>query len=336
MPNRVSENQHYVPQFLLRKFQRGKGKICVFDKHLNKSFETNIKNIAVEKNFNEFEFEGETLTLEPSLCELEGKASKIIGKIINKKALTEISLKEKIVLSHFIIVQHLRTNGQREIIKDLGGKLSRKLTEMGVDPKEIPVDEKMDQLLFLKGILKAHEFVPYLLDKVWVLLETTTKHPYYISDNPITLQNQNDMLPRGNLGFAVEGIEIYLPLTKTLTLALWCSSYKKMMIDGQKQARGVIQRSKMYKKLGINIDGHHGGKGKKIAKDALRASNRMLNAFNKGKPLKSLPENVTNLNSLQILYSERFVMASVDNFELVQDMIRENKANRKGRRVSIA
>lgn len=336
MPNKIKEIQHYVPQFLLRNFQKGKGIICVFDKHSNKTFETNIKNIAAERNFNEFTFQGETLTLEPSLCELEGKVSNIINTIKNKKTLNGLASEEKSHLAHFIAVQLLRTNGQKVKIKDLRENLSRGLIEMGVDPNVVAADEENDQLLFIKGLTKAHQFLPHLVDKVWVLLETTGKHSYYISDNPVTLQNQNKRPGRGNLGFAVEGIEIYLPITKTLTLALWCSSHARMVTEMYEKAKDVIHGSKKYNRLVKNIDEQLKKNEEKVARKALKEAGKVLKAIKTGNPLKSLPENVEYLNSLQVLFSERFVMGSINDFQLAQKMVNENLEARVGRRISMA
>ena len=42
--------QHYVPQFLLRRFVDAEGKLHVFDKRESKQFHTtNVRNVAAEK-----------------------------------------------------------------------------------------------------------------------------------------------------------------------------------------------------------------------------------------------------------------------------------------------
>ena len=52
----IAKNQHYVPQFILRNFTVGDGKqIHVFDKQDEKSFRTNIRNIAAETGFYNFD-----------------------------------------------------------------------------------------------------------------------------------------------------------------------------------------------------------------------------------------------------------------------------------------
>ncbi|MBI5114870.1 DUF4238 domain-containing protein [Candidatus Poribacteria bacterium] len=70
----------------------------------------------------------------------------------------------------------------------------------------------------------AKEFVPDFLGKERVLFETTRKHPFFISDNPIVLQNEMNQGPYSGLGVAAPGIEIYLPISSTLCLGLFCPS----------------------------------------------------------------------------------------------------------------
>lgn len=67
-------------------------------------------------------------------------------------------------------------------------------------------------------------FGHHFSNKAWVLLETERSRPFIIGDNPLTLHNSIDMGPRGNLGLAVVGIEIYFPLSPARALAMWCPS----------------------------------------------------------------------------------------------------------------
>lgn len=59
------------------------------------------------------------------------------------------------------------------------------------------------------------------MNKVWMLCESDNS--FYISDNPVVLQNStytNELT--GSLGLDSRGIEIYLPLSPSLTLCLFC------------------------------------------------------------------------------------------------------------------
>ena len=70
--NSIAKNQHYVPQLVLRNFTVGDGKqIYVFDKQDEKSFITNIRNIAAETGFYNFDVKEFKFTIEPALSDLE-------------------------------------------------------------------------------------------------------------------------------------------------------------------------------------------------------------------------------------------------------------------------
>jgi hypothetical protein len=64
--------------------------------------------------------------------------------------------------------------------------------------------------------------VPYFLNKEWVLFDAPKGGSMYISDNPVALQNEVDHGPYGNLGLAVRGSEIHVPLSSALTIGLLC------------------------------------------------------------------------------------------------------------------
>ena len=66
----IAKVQHYVPQFLLRKFGNGKkDQLWAYDKTSDRAFLTNAKNVASESRFYDFEVAGEPITLEPATLE---------------------------------------------------------------------------------------------------------------------------------------------------------------------------------------------------------------------------------------------------------------------------
>ncbi|TBR20781.1 MAG: DUF4238 domain-containing protein, partial [Candidatus Nitrosotenuis sp.] len=103
-------NQHYVPQFLLRKFiPPGKNILYVFDKPNGNSFPANPRNISAEKEFYEYDFNGEIYSMDKHLTLLESSASPIINKIIENESLSPLNDADRRTLSIFIAVQSLRT-----------------------------------------------------------------------------------------------------------------------------------------------------------------------------------------------------------------------------------
>jgi hypothetical protein len=57
MSGEDSRYHHRVPQFILRNFANN-GKLYAFDKHNARSFQTNVKKIMRERDFNTVEFNG--------------------------------------------------------------------------------------------------------------------------------------------------------------------------------------------------------------------------------------------------------------------------------------
>jgi hypothetical protein len=79
--------------------------------------------------------------------------------------------------------------------------------------------------------------MPHLLDKSWILYSTSQKHPFYISDNPVTLFNVNQDPVKGTLGLRVPGIEIHRPLTGTFCLGVICPTIEATIRESYELAR---------------------------------------------------------------------------------------------------
>ena len=55
-----------------------------------------------------------------------------------------------------------------------------------------------------------------------------------------------------------------------------------------------------------------------------------------GTPIRIIEDNVTMLNSLQVMYSSRFVYCETDSFELVERMLSDNKKFREGLKPTVS
>jgi hypothetical protein len=54
-----------------------------------------------------------------------------------------------------------------------------------------------------------------------------------------------------------------------------------------------------------------------------------------GTPINMIPENVLNLNSLQVAFSHRFLYGSSDSFEVARDMIKNNSRFKEGPHIEL-
>ena len=151
-----------------------------------------------------------------------------------------------------------------------------------------------------------------------MLAATTQKKPFVIGDNPLTLQNMIDMSPRGNLGLAVTGIEIYYPMSPVRALAMWCPSLVDMVRRGAEEAR------RRTSALAGTTAAELGGV---LALET---------AIRSGSALMYEEQNVRNFNSLQIARSERYVFSSVNDFRLARDILELHPRLKRGPRAAIA
>lgn len=316
-------NQHYVPQFLLKGFGSGKRRqLYVYDKWTDNDFRTKPRNVAAEAGFYDIPVEGGVLTIEPWLSNLESEAGSRIQRLRRAGSIGELSDEDRSVIAAFIAVQHLRTNQFRSNLSHMDTRLAEILEQKGVDLSAVENYRRFEGKDEIKAfsisflLSAAKEIIPLILQKVWILVRTTRSHPFVIGDHPIAMDNQRDFGLYGNIGFAVPGIEIYLPISSELSLYLTCPT----------NAQGFLEAEEKLGELKADLFDHP---------EVKRLDSRlspMIAALTKGNPLPAHPQNVLRHNSLQIGYAERFVFSANQDFSLVKQMLKNNPAVRKGPR----
>ena len=317
--------QHYVPRFLLKNFCTGqKPRLWAYDKSTAKSFETNIQSVAGERNFYEAEIGDRILSLEEGLSAMESKTAAIIDRILVQRSIGNLSDDDRIQIAVFVAIQMRRVPNQRENLIAMNAAIRKALGDRDIHPDLVeglsdmtPEEAKTMSLMILPE--PNHEFPSHILDKTWLLFETEAATPFYISDNPVAMQNLVEPKGpfRGNLGLAVPGIEIYLPISSTMTLGFFCRSHEAVIRNGVDRMLSAFIR---------DPDSPTPGFGPLL--DWMRA-------FRKGTPLPSEAENVLNHNSLQVRQAERYVFSSSSDFSLVEDMIANEPRYRTGPRPHI-
>jgi hypothetical protein len=128
---------------------------------------------------------------------------------------------QKAALAFLVAFQLLRTKAHRDrwksieeatvkMVKAHGGKMQ---DVKGWEP-ETEDTLKRNHLLSIQGALS--EFTAIIAGKDFVLAEPAEGRTFYLGDNPVVMANSRDFGPYGNLGLAVLGIEIYMPLAADL------------------------------------------------------------------------------------------------------------------------
>ncbi|XLX38682.1 DUF4238 domain-containing protein [Ectopseudomonas mendocina] len=321
----VAKIQHYVPQFSLRNFGNGKkDQVWVYDKSSGRSFPSNTKNVASESRFYDFVFEGQVISIEPWLSELEGNAKSVISTILEADSLLALADEQKQTLASFLAVQLTRTKTFREEWSAFPGMLREHLerngdqiapgSQVGEILRDIAENDSKEQTARI--VFNAPStYSAHFLDKDWALASTSKKHPFILSDNPLTRQNMFSRPFRGNLGLMTPGIEIYLPLSPTRALAMWCPTLTDLVHRSALTLTGG-------QRTGVVPD-----------PDGIVA---MSDSLLSGRPVQYSPANVENFNSLQIAWSERYIFSTLNDFHLAQTMLDEHPNLKQGPRSTVA
>lgn len=322
------KKHHFVPQFLLRGFlPPEQNQLYVFDKWTGRTWRSGTRDAGAEHKFNVVEFKGRRVDLESFMGRMEDVVAPMVDKLRRTRSIRWLTKVDRRHLALFVAAQKLRTPAalaQQKAIDDL---LQERLLESGASLDSVsgyrplqPGEEKAFWGEFY--VTEAPKIATHLQMKDWMLLEPESgTDRFYISDAPVSLFNDVETPFRGNLGVACEGIQIHLPVSDTLTLAMLCPTIVRDMVRGRNRARKMLSQ-------GI-------GEAGALLK-ATKEAKIILEAVRNGRPLKCAPENVTHLNSLQVSGSERFIYSSNGSFDLVTEMITTHPINRVGRRPQIA
>ncbi|MEP7247910.1 MAG: DUF4238 domain-containing protein [Gammaproteobacteria bacterium] len=225
----MAKLQHYVAQSYLRHFacERGKHpKIWCYDKANRKAFKTNIRNVAGENYFYDDATEA-SQPFEALLGQAEANFANARRCLVELSDAQDMSESDRVVISIFVALQLVRTPEHRIHAEQLMVRTRDFLAEeRGVGPAlkewltENPALYARQQHLY--NI--SSDLVPQLAGTIalmrWIVLTNDTPMPFWTSDNPVCLFNPVDAGPdRGNLGLRRTGIQAFLPLSSTMTLA---------------------------------------------------------------------------------------------------------------------
>lgn len=223
MPEHV-KNQHYVPRFLLRYFVDNDNSIIYYDKEWKRTGRKGVGGVAFEPYFYDKTPGEKEGSLEYVYQRAETTVAPIIQKIVNARALTCITLDEKIALAMFIVFQLNRTKTALKETEDFQRQFWEPIQEFAkangtnLDSGPGPVKD-----LWLDSINNAERYTEIILKKGWSL--AGSEGQFYTSDHPVVKSNyKNRALSgiRGVLGLDSDGIEIYFPLTPSLLLCIRC------------------------------------------------------------------------------------------------------------------
>jgi len=291
-----TKKQHYVPQFLLRRFSvklNKKPKLWTLDKMTKAVRLSSTRDVAHENYFYEYNDDnGTSLKLEDLMAKIDSTGGGIIKRIIDKETL-QLLPDDRVWLSYFVACQILRVPMIRKDMENLRSMIIHKWgPEVSAEGDERTIGDyglDDDKLSSLKMIQDAPEFAKLLQTKVWILNRAPKNCSFIIGDNPVTRHNMTDRGLRGNLGIDNKGIELFMPLSPTYCIHIICPFLAELACCNQHLAENYID------------------------------------AIKNGTPVDMQPENVEFVNSLQVIWSERFVFAqNRSEMEMPLNMLRTN------------
>jgi hypothetical protein len=339
-----AEIQHYVPQLLLRMHvtdtaaAKGLEQVWCFDKSNDNVFSSNIKGILAGSRFYEVEIDGQIVSLEGSLTEIEDRAAPILARIVRARSLAEIIADERQAIAEFCAVQFVRTQASREQVRNIDKAFADGLEKKGFTPSQLSNFGKLSseqiKAISLRTIIDAPaDYGQYFLGKYWCLLESDADDPFHLGDHPVTVDNE---LPREldvGIGLASPGASIYLPLCPTLCLHMIDPSLVFELFENGDRIDGTYKRART--ELARRRRSDEELTALKLLKENRDAVNRGLGPFRTGQPVPYDHRCTMRVNSLQVLYAARWIISSRPDFSLPKMMIDDDEKFRKAPRFKV-
>lgn len=323
-----SKRHHYVPQHLIRKFIANDARVHVFDIAEQRTYKQVPKNVFLRNRFNEFIFQDYRVSFEKSITQLENAYLPALRKVWSEKTLKNLTEEELGQILIFIAFQFLRTDDLRQRLEEMQIDLHDKIKKMAngrkLSPDISPLDEneiKRFSYQFLTNSLKS--FARNLVSRHLFLIHSPKDAEFILGDSPVSLHNDNVYGNRTNLGWEAIGLQIYVPISPKMTIAVWCNG-----VFGEMDRKLEIEKDRA-KTLEV-MTGHISDSRKKVFETEL--AQELMNSRNKFDELRKKVifnrsviadhEQMRFYNSMQIIYARRIVVSQSGNFSLIKKILK--------------
>lgn len=219
-----TKNQHYVPQFLLKKFSLDRKTIKIYQKDKERI----IENAPIKNQCSKKWFYGKGKT-EDKLSKLESYGARVIKRVLEGK---KVDFKEKAQLYQFIYLQSVRTLKKINLINETIKESKREILKLTAEVNGLKdVDEIIDEVIEQDIMMTPEELVKKsevnykkILDLDFVILkienlEKVKQSEFIIGDSPVI--HYNYYLQRFHGGLERRGEMIIMPLSPYETIILY-------------------------------------------------------------------------------------------------------------------
>jgi len=300
-PIMSDENQHWVPRFLIKYFADADGRVYCLDIHTDEITKPPPRRAASEAGFNEFHFAGEAVSFEGRLEKIETKAAPVLRRVIERRSLSGLTFHERKRIADFTAAQSFRTKAFCEGLVD--------------KPSREGFAQILEQL-WQSAFIIANE----IAQRHWALMVIETGEVFYLGDHPVVLQRTEDPKDGGNLGFDVQGVEAFLPLSPKCALYMPCRAVSNEIINGYRTAITMHRALRSAVLRGVAV----GGSQLELTQRVMRKSYPLIRALTEGVPLIADTPSVENLNYLQCSWAQGAVYSNFPDFTFARRVFREN------------
>ena len=213
------KNQHYVPQFLLKRFSADNNSISKFLIQDNRIIPIcSIKNECSKDNFYT------DVKIEEKLGEIEASNAITIKRIeeSGSRTIPQVDMEH---LYAFILLQDMRTkhaaDSTGQMFKDLKEFLLQKGVTVDIEKElnKVDTDKKHSAMI---NLLTFTDSVKYIYDLKCKLLLNKTKTPFVTSDHPVLKYDQlYERIKAPHYSLASVGIEYILPISPETAIILY-------------------------------------------------------------------------------------------------------------------
>ena len=252
--------QHTVPKVYQKNFGIARKKntyVYVYDKSSHSIYQTDIKNVAVERNFYRLEASSNPLAVEDFYSQfVEPQTGEVIAEIIKKANLRVLSPNADVIppkaraqLSISMLYQALRGRVAKDYMVSMTDSVlpdvEQKAHEFADAHQIQDAEARISQLLSDENILKAariqasidpnriKNLAYYFYDRCWILYQIVGDAEFIASDNPVMLADNatKDATPFQH-GLSSNTTVVYYPLSDKLMLALYSYGYADGVLNG--------------------------------------------------------------------------------------------------------
>ena len=225
---------HYIPQFLLRNFLCPlEENLYCFNKHNGNIFQSTPANLFLEKDFYTINDQAIMEYFYSNL--IETHCAPVIERLLKSYSLQDLSKNDFLTLNMFVVAQWARTHRNKDFIRNLVKGFQQKLQKIQKTSDKplldqygqaIPLDSLNEneinqlQAQMLLGAFPLYIQALEMNKSYYLLYAAKAQDYYYIGDNPVVMHQSHPHSLYGSYGLSVPFIEIYLPLSPKLTLAI--------------------------------------------------------------------------------------------------------------------